>query len=377
MSSRRNQFFPYLYASCPPQRRGTLPYDMAQHDRSRYRISGPEQFHVNTQGATFHALNPPPTGFSASASPSPLSVVTAWELNTFVQTELEPDTEYNRSCNAVVDRLCQFMQNSFPGKLRPSEVLKAGSLGKGTAVKGKSDADLVVFLANYRSIFDLSLHLRVIFAEMKLYLGRYGGCVITGTTRHALQVSVHCHGHSHDADILPSVDILKRKTLHDIYKEMESAPFLRDYYSAALTSLQIDFVSHIPPKVKNLVRLMKFWKKTNFEESTSYQRLPSSFLLELIVINEWKRAGSPEDFDLRKGFYQVLSSITHYRTMRLAYTQHYKFHHCHDDFFVMDPANPFNNVMNSCKCWETVAEKARSFLRIAPLFTDLPGLLWL
>ena len=65
-----------------------------------------------------------------------------------------------------------------------------------------------------------------------------------------------------------------------------------------------------------------------FQESTSYQRLPSSFLLELIVINEWKRAGSPEDFDLRKGFYQVLSSITHYRTMRLAYTQHYKFHHC-------------------------------------------------
>lgn len=64
------------------------------------------------------------------------------------------------------------------------------------------------------------------------------------------------------------ISISSSETLHDIYKEMESAPvFLRDYYSAALTSLQIDFVSHIPPKVKNLVRLMKFWKKTNFEVS--------------------------------------------------------------------------------------------------------------
>ena len=126
MSSRRNQFFPYLYASCPPQRRGTLPYDRAQHDRSRHRISGPEPFHGNIQGATFHAFSllPPPTGISASASSSPLSVVTAWELNTFVQTELEPNTFYNQSCNAVVDRLCQFMQNSFPKMLRPSEVLK-------------------------------------------------------------------------------------------------------------------------------------------------------------------------------------------------------------------------------------------------------------
>ena len=124
MSSRRNQFFPYLYASCLPQRRGTLPYDRAQHDRSRHRISSPEPFHVYIQGAAFHALNPPPTGISASASSSPLSVVTARELNTFVQTELEPNTFYNQSCNAVVDRLCQFMQNSFPKMLRPSQVLK-------------------------------------------------------------------------------------------------------------------------------------------------------------------------------------------------------------------------------------------------------------
>lgn len=63
------------------------------------------------------------------------------------------------------------------------------------------------------------------------------------------------------------ISVSPSETLRDIYKEMESATFFRDYYSAALSPLQIKFVSHVPPKVKNLIRLMKFWKKTDFEVS--------------------------------------------------------------------------------------------------------------
>lgn len=72
-----------------------------------------------------------------------------------------------------------------------------------------SDVDLVVFLANIQSISELDKKLRDIFVEMTLYLGRYGGCHVTGTTNHAVQVSVDCQDHSHDVDILPSVDILQ------------------------------------------------------------------------------------------------------------------------------------------------------------------------
>lgn len=34
-----------------------------------------------------------------------------------------------------------------------------------------------------------------------------------------------------------------------------------------------------------------------------------------------------------------------------------------DEYYVVDPANPFNNIMKACNCWETVAEKARAFLQ--------------
>ena len=115
--------FSYFCAICVSQPRFRLPYDIAQHDKSKHG-KDPNPFYRNTHGATFPAISAHPRSKSASASPRLLSVVTARELNTFIQTELEPDTEYNENCSAVVDRLCQFMQNSFPDDLKPSGVQK-------------------------------------------------------------------------------------------------------------------------------------------------------------------------------------------------------------------------------------------------------------
>lgn len=51
-----------------------------------------------------------------------------------------------------------------------------------------------------------------------------------------------------------------------VYKEMaSSSPAAREYYSAALAPLQIEFVSGVPTKVKTLIRLIKYWRKTEFQ----------------------------------------------------------------------------------------------------------------
>ena len=65
-----------------------------------------------------------PSPMSSSASKSHLSTITPDKLNNFVQTEVEPDTEYISRCNAVVDRLSSFIKNNFPDDLKPSSVLK-------------------------------------------------------------------------------------------------------------------------------------------------------------------------------------------------------------------------------------------------------------
>ena len=53
----------------------------------------------------------------------------------------------------------------------------------------------------------------------------------------------------------------------DIYEEMASgsSSYTREYYSAALVPLQIQFVSSCTAKVKTLILLMKYWRKTDFE----------------------------------------------------------------------------------------------------------------
>ena len=52
----------------------------------------------------------------------------------------------------------------------------------------------------------------------------------------------------------------------EIYAEMAPVSLdTKEYYSAALAPLQIQFVSRIPTKVKNLIRLTKYWRKTDFE----------------------------------------------------------------------------------------------------------------
>lgn len=359
--------FPNVCDTCVPQRRFLLPLDQKRHEQSSRHQNGI----LKAATPNFIEYSSPQSlpKFDFSASFSSLSSVTESNLNNFILNELEPDTVYNQSCRAVVDRLCQFMQNNFPDQLRPSEIRKSGSLGKGTAVKGKSDADLVVFLASYNNITELRGSMNDILDQMEYYLKKYGECIVEETTAHAVKVSVTCHGHSHDVDILPSVNILKKKSRRNIYKKMASSSArARKYYSAALAPLQIEFVSGVPTKVKTLIRLMKYWRKTEFQESTGDQRLLSSYPLELIVIGQWENAGKPQNFNLCKGFYHVLRAIANYRSLRYAWTVNYSSKYVSsDEYYVVDPANPFNNVMKACNCWDMVAEKARAFLKI-PLF---------
>lgn len=43
------------------------------------------------------------------------------------------------------------------------------------------------------------------------------------------------------------------------------------YYSSAFAPLQVDFVSQVPTKVKTLIRLIKYWRKTEFKVIKYYE----------------------------------------------------------------------------------------------------------
>lgn len=84
----------------------------------------------------------------------------------------------------------------------------------------------------------------------------------------------------------------------------------KGYYSAHFVSLQEEFVKDQLPNVKNLIRLVKYWRKTCIEDkNTGKTRLPSSYLLELITIGCWEEAGWEPSFDIRAGFKAVLQQL--------------------------------------------------------------------
>ena len=94
-----------------------------------------------------------------------------------------------------------------------------------------------------------------------------------------------------------------------LYKEMIGCTTEdRRYYSAHFVSLQVEFVERQPSNVKDLIRLVKYWRKTCIAD-TGKTRLPSSYPLELITIACWEKAGKPERFDIRAGFKAVLEQL--------------------------------------------------------------------
>ena len=95
------------------------------------------------------------------------------------------------------------------------------------------------------------------------------------------------------------------------------------YYSAALVKRQRDFVKERPASVKDLIRLVKYWKKNYIPQSGS-ERLPPSYLLELLTIHAWENADRPESFDMRIGFKAVMKDLKSHQSLHVSWDRYYK-----------------------------------------------------
>lgn len=111
----------------------------------------------------------------------------------------------------------------------------------------------------------------------------------------------------------------------DLYKKMKDGPEnLLQYYKACLAKLQVAFVSPIPANVKNLIRLVKYWRKqyVSYAGSTS-SRSPNSYFLELITIHLWESKGRPNHFSTLKAFHSVMETLANYQSIRAIWRDNY------------------------------------------------------
>ena len=117
----------------------------------------------------------------------------------------------------------------------------------------------------------------------------------------------------------PIFFVLERKR---VYKEMRGDKKIRPYCSAALVRSQVEFVKKKPPNVKDLIRLVKYWRKTCIPQIGN-EHLPPSYLLELLTIHAWEEAKCPTTFDMKIGFKAVMKLLKVHYKLRVYWGDYY------------------------------------------------------
>ncbi|XP_028407258.1 2'-5'-oligoadenylate synthase 1A-like [Dendronephthya gigantea] len=275
----------------------------------------------------------------------------------------------------IVDDLCEFLRR----QMRPSQIIKGGSLGKGTSVRGRCDMDLVMILNGVHDAEDLRRQLPAIKGQIKDTLGRYSGNItivpdsLTDKRFH-VKFSVESRLGEIDVDLLPT---FKYEDLHNHYRnltndEAENIAF----YSVSLVERRVNFVKDRRPNVKNLIRLVKYWKK---EMVRSDKRIPNSYLMELITIHLWEKNGSCDVFNMLKAFHSVMKALENYSRLNVFWTTNYfeseiPYEVLCERPLVLDPSNPTNNVCSEFE-WDDIQREAIKVLR-SPMLEDVSSTSW-
>ncbi|XP_028609736.1 2'-5'-oligoadenylate synthase 1A isoform X2 [Grammomys surdaster] len=325
-----------------------------------------------------------------------LKSIPAWKLDKFIEDYLLPDTRFGDDVKSAINIVCDFLKErcfrDAAHPVRVSKVVKGGSSGKGTTIKGKSDADLVVFLNNLTSFEDQLNRRGEFIKEIKKQLYE------VQRERHfrvkfevqsswwpnarslSFKLSTPDLHQEVEFDVLPAFDVLGHVTIYskpdpEIYASLISectSLGLEGEFSTCFTELQRNFLKQRPTKVKSLIRLVKHWYQLCKEKLG--KPLPQQYALELLTVHAWEHGNGLTEFITAEGFKTVLELISKYTQLRIYWTKYYDFQHQDVSKYlhrqlrkarpvILDPADPTGNVAGgNPEGWRRLALEAEVWL---------------
>ncbi|NWT57873.1 OASL2 protein, partial [Erythrocercus mccallii] len=333
-----------------------------------------------------------------------LRTVTTRNLDSWIADTLQPSTAFSTQVKETVGQICEFLKrNCFGDGIHVQKTVKGGSAGKGTALKNNSDADVVLFLSclssyqeqkeNRKVILDLiMIRLKACRESLQfdVYIGepRYKGPDSTPRSL-SLTLSSKETRESIDVDILPAYDALGQVTQDappnaEVYVRLLRACSHPGEFSPCFTELQKMFVKRYPAKLKNLLRLVKYWYKEMLNEALPPNaNLPPKYALELLTIYAWEEAtGSCNSFDMAQGFRTVLELLCRHREICIYWEKYYSLQHnpeigAHVKELlrrprpvILDPADP-TGILGQDKNWNLMAQAAASYCRSLPCLANV------
>ncbi|XP_036295349.1 2'-5'-oligoadenylate synthase 3 [Pipistrellus kuhlii] len=318
--------------------------------------------------------------------PALLCQTPARDLDKFIADLLQPNRQFLDQVNKAVDTICSFLrENCFrDSPIKVLKVVKGGSSAKGTALQGRSDADLVVFLSCFRQFAEQGNTRAEVVSEIRAQLE---ACKRARRFEVTFEIpkwenprvlsfslaSQTMRDQSVDFDVLPTFDALgqlvpgSRPPAH-VYVDLIRSYSSPGEYSCCFTELQRDFVVSRPTKLKSLIRLVKHWYRQCTKMPKGKGALPPQHGLELLAVYAWEQGGRDPQFSMAEGFRTVLELVTQYRQLCVYWTVNYsREDETIRDFLeqqlrkprpiILDPADPTGNLGPNAR-WDLLAKEA-------------------
>ncbi|XP_047683091.1 2'-5'-oligoadenylate synthase 3 [Prionailurus viverrinus] len=318
--------------------------------------------------------------------PALLYQTPAGDLDKFISEFLQPSRQFLAQVNKAVNAICSFLrENCFRNSpIKVLKVVKGGSLAKGTALRGRSDADIVVFLSCFSQFTEQGNKRAEIISEIRAQLE---ACqqemqfevkfeIPKWENPRVLSFSLMSQtmlDQSVDFDVLPAFNALGqlssgRRPTSQVYVDLIHSYNNAGEYSTCFTELQRDFIVSRPTKLKSLIRLVKHWYRQCNKMPKGKGSLPPQHGLELLTVHAWEQGGRDPQFNMAQGFRTVLELVSRYRELCVYWTVNYDNRdETVRDFLsqqlqkprpiILDPADPTGNLGHNAR-WDLLAEEA-------------------
>ncbi|XP_045701776.1 2'-5'-oligoadenylate synthase 3 [Phyllostomus hastatus] len=269
---------------------------------------------------------------------------------------------------------------------RVLKITKGGSFGRGTALRGGCDSELVVFLNCFQSYEDQRARRREILREMRVLLESSRQNLVPGLSLEFLQQdtpgALQFRLASPDLDdwmdvsVVPAFDALGQLRSHvkpqpQVYATLLNSGCQEGEHAACFAELRRNFVNTRPAKLKNLILLVKHWYRQVRPQKGS-RKMPPAYALELLTIFAWEKGCGKDAFSLAQGLQTVLGLIQQYRHLCVFWTTNYGFEDPAVKEFllrqlqrprpvILDPADPTWDVGDGAAwAWDLLAREAES-----------------
>jgi len=229
--------------------------------------------------------------------------------------------------------------------LNVDHVVKSGSVGKGTAIPGASDAEVVFFVKGMPVTGQdtwLPPLLRAVFGVLSDGLGADQGVENLQILGDSLQMSVQG---------LLTVTVRFSPVFQSYAKIIKSLGEQglesRKYFTTTLAKESTLFISQQPKAVKVTIQLLKWWRDQQNWSDSIFR--PTNEMLELMAVYS---AVQTKPTDQRTAIANVMALLSQFSELRIVWSNYYS----KDDVWapllrqrplLMDPTNPFVNVADA------------------------------